>query len=93
VSRTTLRKRLDHWLAMQPPDHFPVIERHEDFREIVIEEMRQAVTFPDVGGGFDVCRMPNALAGTIPVVLPSKLETAREAPAAGLTAPRSECLT
>jgi DNA-binding transcriptional regulator YhcF (GntR family) len=83
VSRITLRKRLDHWLAMQAPDHFLVIEPDEDLREIVIEEVRQVVTFPVVGGGFDVCRMLDVLAGAIPVVLPSKLETAREALPAG----------
>src|SRR3954464_5783870 len=40
-----LRLRLKQWLTMQPPDHFLLIEPDEDLREIVMAEMRAALTF------------------------------------------------
>jgi DNA-binding transcriptional regulator YhcF (GntR family) len=52
---SAVRSRLHEWLAMQPPDHFLLIEPDEELRRIVINEMRQAVTFPVAGEGMEVC--------------------------------------
>lgn len=83
----TVRSRLRHWLAMQPPDHFLVIEPDEDLRNIVIAEIRKSVDFPVLGSGIDVCERPEELAGAIPVALPSKVESVRKALPAG-----TECI-
>src|SRR3954469_3710708 len=69
-----LRQRLKHWLAMQPPDHFLLIEPDEELREIVMAEMRAGLKFGVRGCAIEDCAKPENLAGAIPVVLPSKAE-------------------
>ncbi|MGA9143845.1 MAG: hypothetical protein WB007_08820 [Candidatus Acidiferrales bacterium] len=64
---------------MQPPDHFLLIEPDEELRRIVINEMRQAVTFPVAGEGMEVCSSLEKLQGAVPVVLPNKKEIVRRA--------------
>jgi GntR family transcriptional regulator len=68
---------------MQPPDHFLLIEPDEELRRIVINEMRQAVTFPVAGEGMEVCGSVERLRGAIPVVLPNKKEKVQQALPAG----------
>ena len=41
-----VRSRLRHWLELQPPDHFVLIEPDEQLARIVVSEMRKAVTLP-----------------------------------------------
>jgi DNA-binding transcriptional regulator YhcF (GntR family) len=82
-----IRSRLRQWLALQPPDHFLLIEPDEELRSIVIAEVRQAVTFPVAGCGLEGCGSPEKLAGAIPIVLPSKVEMVRRALPEG-----AECL-
>jgi DNA-binding transcriptional regulator YhcF (GntR family) len=79
VPLASLRVHLRRWLALQPPDHFLLIEPDEDLRQIVLAEMQQAVTFPVTGKGLEVCRLPDELRGAIPVALPSKVESVRQA--------------
>lgn len=87
VPLASVRTRLRHWLAAQPPDHLLLIEPDEELRNIILEEIRSALKFPVRGGGFEACRQGEALAGAIPVVLPSKAERVRcELP------PQAECL-
>ena len=76
---SAVQSRLHEWLAMQPPDHFLLIEPDEELRRIVINEMRQAVTFPVSGAGMEVCNSLEKLQGAVPVVLPNKKETVRRA--------------
>ncbi len=54
-SLSSVQSRLRQWLAVQPPDHFLLIEPDEELRRIVVAEMRQAVTFPVVGEGLEAC--------------------------------------
>ncbi len=75
---SAVRLRLSQWLAMPPVSRFLVIEPDEDLREIVVAEIRQAVALPVDGCDFEACKAPQALAGSIPVVLPSKAKIARE---------------
>ena len=82
-----LRLRLRHWMAMQPPDHFLLIEPDEELREIVMAEMRAGLKFAVRGCVIEDCAKPDNLAGAIPVVLPSKAEKVRKT----LTA-SSECM-
>lgn len=42
---SAVRSRLRHWLALQPPDHFLLIEPEEELRDIVIAEMRRVLKF------------------------------------------------
>ena len=83
-----VRSRLRQWLALQPPDHFLLIEPDPELRQIVLTEMQQAVAFRVSGCGMEACRMPEKLAGAIAVVLPSKAEKVRKA-----LPPDTECLT
>ena len=73
-----LRVRLKQWLAMQPPDHFLLIEPDEELREIAMAEMRGALTFAVKGCSIDDCKDPMLFATAIPVVLPSKAEKVRK---------------
>jgi GntR family transcriptional regulator len=77
VSLPALRSRLRQWLELQPPDHFLLVEPDEELRRIVTAEIAQAVTFPVMTCGLEDC--PKALAGSIPVVLPNRLATVRQA--------------
>lgn len=82
VPAPALRLRLQQWMAVQPPDHFLVVEPDEELRRIVTAEVGQGVSFPVRSCGLDDCGN-DAVAGAVAVVLPSKAETLREALAAG----------
>jgi DNA-binding transcriptional regulator YhcF (GntR family) len=77
VSLPTLRSRLRHWLELQPPDHFLLIEPDEELRRIVAAEMQQAVSLPVVSHGLEDCRQ--ALGGSIPVALSNRVAPVRQA--------------
>jgi GntR family transcriptional regulator len=72
----TVRSRLRQWLELQPPDHFLLIEPDEDLRRILIEEIRQAVSFPVEGCGLNDC--PKNPEGAIPVALPNRAAAVRQ---------------
>src|SRR6202008_1743520 len=73
-----LRTRLKSWLAMQPPDHFLLIEPDEELREIVMAEMRAALKFEVKGCDLAGCKDAAVISAAIPVVLPSKAEKVRK---------------
>ncbi len=77
VPLTTVRSRLRQWLELQPPDHFLLIEPDEELRGILAAEMRQAVAFPVQSCGLHDC--PKTPDGAIPVVLPNRAATVRQA--------------
>lgn len=77
IPLATVRSRLKLWLEAEAPDHFLLIEPDEELRAIVLEEIAGAVPFAVKGAGVEACRDPRALAGAIPVVLPSKFERVR----------------
>jgi DNA-binding transcriptional regulator YhcF (GntR family) len=77
VSLPALRSRLRQWMELQPPDHFLLVEPDEELRRIVTAEIALAVTFPVMSCGLEDCL--KALAGSIPVVLPNRLATVRQA--------------
>jgi DNA-binding transcriptional regulator YhcF (GntR family) len=76
VSLPDLRARLRHWLELQPPDHFLLIEPDEQLRRIIAAEIEQAVTFPVKSCGVD--EIPNPPDGDIPVALPNRVATVRQ---------------
>jgi DNA-binding transcriptional regulator YhcF (GntR family) len=77
VSLPVLRSRLRQWLELQPPDHFLLIEPDEELRRIVAAEIQQAVSLPVVSCGMEDC--PKMLEGSIPVALPNRVATVRQA--------------
>jgi len=79
----TVRSRLRHWLELQPPDHFLLIEPDEELRQIVANEMQQAVTLPVRSCSLKDGHLLKALEGALPVALPSKAGTVRKALPAG----------
>jgi DNA-binding transcriptional regulator YhcF (GntR family) len=69
-SLAEIQARVRHWMRVQPPDHFLVIEPDVEFREILIAELRSAIKFRFVGASIDDCaRRRSLLIGAVPVVL------------------------
>ncbi len=66
----TVRTRLRHWLDLQPPDHFLLIEPREELRRVVTLEMQHAVSLPVKSCGSRPSELLDSLEGSIPVVLP-----------------------
>jgi DNA-binding transcriptional regulator YhcF (GntR family) len=76
---STVRSRLRQWLELQPPDHFLLIEPDKELRRIVALEMQEAVTLAVQSCALNDGSFLEALQGAIPVVLPSKARTVRQA--------------
>ena len=77
VPLAVVRSRLRQWLELQPPDHFLVIEPTHELREILVFEMRKALSFRVEGCGLEDLRAAKVLDGAIPVALPNKLKAVR----------------
>lgn len=65
-----VRERLRHWLELQPPDHFLLIEPREELRRIVVHEMQQALALPVKSCGLNPAEYSPVIKNAIPVVLP-----------------------
>ena len=76
LSLPELRAGLRQWLALQPPDHFLLIEPDEELRLILAAEIRQTVTLPAKACGLEEC--PNSLDGAIPVALGNREKKVRQ---------------
>jgi len=79
VPLSMLRSRLRHWLELQPPDHFLLIEPAAELARIVALEMRKAVLLPVETCGLEGSQFTDLLQGAIPVALPSKAKAVRHA--------------
>lgn len=79
VPLTTLRARLRHWLELQPPDHFLLIEPDEELRRILVLEIGRAVTLPVAGSHSEEPQLAHLLEGAIPVSLPGTAKTLGQA--------------
>jgi GntR family transcriptional regulator len=73
-----VRARLGQCLRSQPPDRFVLIEPDIEVRRIVAAEIRQAVSIPVEARGLRDGLSAEALAGAIPVALPSQVSAARK---------------
>lgn len=78
LSLEELRRHLRHWLDLQPPAEFLLIEPDEDLRRIVLAELAAAVRLPVRGCGFSDLRQMDA-GRAVFLALPSKAAAAREA--------------
>jgi GntR family transcriptional regulator len=79
VSNSDLRLRLDRWLALQPPDHFLVVEPDEEMRRILIAEIAAAVPLEVRGCSLEELRQPALQQGALAVTVPSKSAEVRAA--------------
>ncbi len=70
LSLPALRARLRHWLELQPPDHFLLVEPDGELRRIVAAEIQQAVSLTVTSCGLEDFR--KMLEGSIPVSLPNR---------------------
>ena len=54
-SLAEVQARVKHWLGLQPPDHFLVVEPDEGLREILVAEIQEATGFRVRGAGREGC--------------------------------------
>jgi GntR family transcriptional regulator len=83
VPLADVKARLRHWMEIQPPDHFLLIEPDEELRQIAADEMRRAVRLTVVECSIEECKTKGKLAGAIPICLPSKWAAVQRALPAG----------
>lgn len=76
-SLSDLQTRLRHWLALQPPDHFLVIEPDPELRQILVTEVEEATGINVTGVGPSDCDETNLLTGAVPLVFYSNYENVR----------------
>jgi GntR family transcriptional regulator len=90
-----IQSRLHHWLTLQPPDHFLVIEPDLELRGILITEIQEATGAAVVGASLADLVLPEALIGATPVAMYSQAESVRAAlpPDADLIALRSRSVS
>lgn len=69
-----IQSRIRHWLRLQPPDHFLVIDPNPDFRELMMAEIREATGFRVMGAGIEECANRGMLVGAVPVALYGQAE-------------------
>src|SRR2546423_1430097 len=55
-SLAEVRARMKHWLELEPPDHFLVVEPDEGLREILMAEIGGATSFAVEGCNYEECR-------------------------------------
>ena len=79
VPLADVRSRIRHWLDLQPPDHFLLIEPDEELRRIVLAEMQKAVTLPATSCDLLQDDLGEATHGAIGAALPSKVIAVRRA--------------
>lgn len=73
-SLADVQSRIRHWMRLQPPDHFLVIDPNPDFRDILIAEIRAATGFRVEGASVTDCANHTILIGAIPVALYGQAE-------------------
>lgn len=56
-STLEIREHLEKWFSVQPPESFLVVESDEDFREILVEEIKQATNFKVFGTSLEKFRL------------------------------------
>ena len=73
-----VQRRLRHWLKMQPPDHYLLIEKDEALAHIIADEIRQVVALPVTAWADDKVSLDKMLVGSIPVALAMSAPAVRE---------------
>lgn len=73
-----IQTRVKHWLALEPPDHFLVIETDAELRRILMAEIREATGFRVAGTSLEECGA-HLLSTAAPVALYNHAESVRAA--------------
>lgn len=76
-SMSEIEMRLQHWLSVQPHDHFLLIEKDAELRNILAAEIEEALGFPVVGVGLEECGGTGGLAGAAVVAMCGQAEKVR----------------
>jgi GntR family transcriptional regulator len=82
-----VQARIKHWLELQPPDHFLVVEPETELREILVAEIQEATGFPVRGASLSECSEPTVFTGAAVVALYGKAESVRD-----VLPPATSCL-
>ena len=86
-SLADIQSRIRHWMRLQPPDHFLVIEPNPEFRAVLMAEIESATGFRVEGAGIDDCANHGVLVGAVPVALYGQAEVV-----AAALPPKMACL-
>jgi|GEM_PF-430625 len=86
-SLAEIQSRVKHWLRLQPPDHFLVIDPDPDFRAILMAEIKGATGFRVAGASVEECANRGPLIGAVPVALYGQAELVSAA-----LPPKAACL-
>lgn len=74
-----IRSRIKHWLEIQPPDHFLVIEPDRELRRILKVEIQGATGMNVAGADLEECADAALLAGAAAVAMYGQAERVRAA--------------
>src|SRR5262245_2283690 len=74
-SLADIQSRIRHWMRLQPPDHFLVIDPDPEFRAILIAELKAGVKFRVSGASVKDCANRSLLVGAVPVALYGQAES------------------
>jgi GntR family transcriptional regulator len=72
-----LQLGLERWLAIQPPDHFLLVEQDPELRAILVAEIEQATGVRVTTAGLEECSNAATLAGALPLALYGQVEKVR----------------
>ncbi len=75
---TEVQARVKHWLELQPPDHFLVIEPDAELRAILCAEIEALTGFRVRGMSLEECAAEGLAAGAAAVALYGQAERVRE---------------
>jgi len=84
-SLAEVQARVKHWLELEPPDHFLVVEPDEGLREILAAEIGEATGFRVRGASLEDCARGGATAGAAVIALYGQAEEVRRALPPGVT--------
>ena len=76
---TDIQDRLRPFLALQPPDHFLVVDPDPELRRIIMSEVTECTGAQAIGSAVAECADLNLLASAIPVALPAQAKKVRAA--------------
>jgi DNA-binding transcriptional regulator YhcF (GntR family) len=74
-----IQGRVKHWLELEPPDHFLVIEPDTELRRILMAEIKEATGFRVAGASVADCARSGVLSAAAPVALYNHAELVRAA--------------
>lgn len=77
-SLSEIKTRVKHWLELEPPDHFLIIEPDVELRRILMAEIKEATGFRVAGASLEECGA-SLLSGAAPVALYNHAESLRAA--------------